>query len=365
MSKLTKAARPVILLAGSGASAAIPIATLAVAAQTMTPADQGMVALSLSVSAYVAQLTGAALIESRLAAAQHEIRLPFWLFPVAAIGAAIIVLGSSASLSRALGLLLLYPVLELTRVVCVVANQARMEAYAASTVLSAAATSLLLAHLGHRQSAWAVLAIGGFAAVLLRRSLLTRDSVQPAPARVAAPLIAETAVTGIVQPILVVAISSVLGPLAAVGFRALTSLGGLMSPALGFLRLRLLSHAASRADRIVSLSLLGVFGTAVVIAGQAPIMFTLFGDAWTYSSHLGVALLVCWRLIIAISTFPFAALRRAGRTVTVLGVRAVSSVISLVLALGGAHWGGITGAIGGLLIAEAISLGIYQWKAHR
>jgi hypothetical protein len=138
-----------------------------------------------------------------------------------------------------------------------------------------------------------------------------------------------------------------------------------MSPALSFLRLRLLSHNVSRADRIVALGLLVLFGLAVVVLGETPLLHSLFGEAWEHSSYLALFMLVTWRLVVAASTFPFAKLRRAGRTTTVLGVRIVSSALLLTFAVVGAHWYGVAGAIGGLLLAESISFLLYQWRATR
>jgi hypothetical protein len=361
-----RSARPVLLLAGSGVSAVIPIATLSIATQTMDASGQGLIALALSISAYIAQVAGALAVEGPLAAGRTGgLLLPRWLMSFALAGAVLVGLGSRDAALGVAGLLLLYPVLELTRVVCVVDNRARIEGYSAGVVLLAAAAALMSAHLGAGEVAWWVLGAGGLAAVLFRLETMAGSPTGFAPARISAPIVAETAVTGIVQPILVATISTALGPLAAVGFRALTSLGGLMSPALGFLRLRLLSHNASRADRLVALTLLGVFGLAVVVLGETPLLYALFGDAWRYSSYLILTMLVAWRLVVAASTFPFARLRRAGRTTTVLSVRVLSSALLLALAIGGAHWHGVAGAFAGLLLAESISFLMYQWRASR
>nr|WP_221381258.1 hypothetical protein [Actinoplanes polyasparticus] len=362
---ITRFARPVLLLAGSGISAIIPIATLSIATQTLGTSGQGVVALTLAVAAYAAQLTGAALIEGPLAAGEREPSLSWWLILPAAVGAALLAFGAVNMIFAATGVLLLYPVLELTRVSCVVRNQARTEARSAATIAAAAVAALLLSRTPVSGSAWAVLALGGFAAVLLRRGTLSGRPTRPAPKGIGRPIIAETAVTGSVQPLLVAVISAVLGPLAAVGFRALTSLGSLMSPALGFLRLRLLSHNAGRTDRIVALTLLVVFGVAVVVVGETPLLPALFGEAWEYSSYFVLIVLVAWRLVVAAATFPFAQLRREGRTTTVLAVRTVTSILLLVFSVAGAHWYGVTGAFTGLLLAEAISVLLYRWALAR
>jgi hypothetical protein len=363
---VSRAARPILLLAGSGVSAVIPIATLSVATHTLDASGQGLIALALSISAYLAQVTGALIVEGPLADAEgRRIALSRWLMAVAGLGAGLLAMGSGSVAAGVAGILLLYPVLELTRVVCVVSNLARVEAYAAGTVSLAAAAALLAAHFGQQGPAWWLLAAGGFGAVLLRRRITSGRPTRPAPARITAPIVTETAVAGIVQPVLVATISTALGPLAAVGFRALTSLGGLMSPALGFLRLRLLSHNASRADRVVALGLLVLFGLAVVVLGETPLLHALFGEAWEYSSRLVLFMLVAWRLVVVASTFPFATLRRAGRTTAVLGVRIASSALMLTFAVVAAHWHGVAGAIGGLLLAESISFLLYKWRATR
>jgi hypothetical protein len=124
-----------------------------------------------------------------------------------------------------------------------------------------------------------------------------------------------------------------VGPAASVTFRVISTVAGALEPILAYGRYRLLAHG-HRGELTAFVAVFVAALAAVLVAALGGLGSLIFGPAWR---DVGVAalLLAClWKGFMLLSTVPFAALRKAGKTVLVFWIRGISTVIYLVISVG-------------------------------
>lgn len=305
----------------------------------IAPLDtQGFLALALVVGVYVAQLFNAFIVEGRLATpgAEGELGLPLWVALFAAGSGALLILGPAVAPSAVLMIssIGIMTGLLMSRSIGVVNGEWKREGLAAGVLIVASLVALVLS-VARNPHCVRVLAIGAVLAVLVRyrpRRTLPRLGFPP-DVRRSSWVTAETAVVGAVQPAITSLLLVMVGPLASVTFRVISTVAGAMEPILAFGRYRLLAHGhRGELKTFVAVFLVGL--VAVLVVAFSGIASLIFGPAW---SDVGVAaiLLAClWKAVMLLSTVPFAALRKAGKTVLVFWIRGASTIVYLVVSVG-------------------------------
>ena len=347
-----------------------PAIFIAIYARIAPIETQGVLALSLVVGVYVAQLFNAFIVEGRLATpgATGEPIMPWWVVAAAVVGGALLVFGpavaaSAVLMASAIGVM---TGLLMARSIGVVSGEWRSEGLAAATLIVASVIALWMADQDNPHSV-RVLAVGALLAVLVRyrprKSLL--HSGFPPDVRRSGWVTAETAVVGAVQPAITSLVLVMVGPLAAVTFRVISTVAGALEPILAYGRYRLLAHGHRGELRsFVAVFVVGM--VVVLVAAFGGLGSLVFGPAWR---EVGVAalLLAClWKACMLVSTVPFAALRKAGRTVLVFWIRGASTVVYLVISVGFLVVVQTPAAIfAAFVVAEMITAVLYHLAAVR
>ena len=363
--RVKSAAMSGITLAGGVSLAVIPAATLSISSQVFTLAENGVIAVAITVATFVGQLTFAAVVESRLSShtTERRVTFPLWLAILSLVTAAILIVNHSNVLALCIGLPVLVASLEVGRGVSVAERLDRREIWASIAVGGGALMGVLAAF---SDALWALvpLLVGIFVATAVRcRPVSHRASRPHTSARVW--VIADIGITGIVFPLINTMILFVLGPIGAVLFTAISTVSGLLSIPINFLRLRLLKEH-SRLDVWVSVGSLIIAVIALLIFEFAGFFSLLFGTAWSLEVTLLPLVAACaWRAASLAPTLPFTALRRLGlaRQVTIL--RAGASIIAFALASIALLTLNIVWIFAALLLAELLSGLIYEVARRR
>ncbi|KUI25456.1 hypothetical protein [Mycobacterium sp. GA-2829] len=347
-----------------------PAIFIAIYARIAPIETQGFLALALAVGVYIAQLFNAFIVEGRLATpdADGELGLPTWvvLFSVAACGLLVFgpaVASSPVLLASATGVM---TGLLMTRSIGVVTGEWKEEGFAAGALIVASLIALWLAA-QHNPHCVRVLAIGAMVAVAVRyrpRKALPRLGFPP-DVRRSGWVTAETAVVGAVQPAITSLLLVLVGPAASVTFRVISTVAGALEPILAYGRYRLLAHGhRGELKAFVAVFVIGM--AAVLVAAFGGLGSLVFGPAW---QGVGVAamLLAClWKAFMLVSTVPFAALRKAGRTVLVFWIRGASTVVYLIVSVGMLLvWKNTAAIFLAFVVAELITALVYHYAAVR
>lgn len=337
----------------------------------IAPIDtQGFLALSLAVGVYVAQLFNAFIVEGRLATpdALGEPILPLWVVLFTGGSAGLLMIGPAVAPPAALmvssvgvmtGLLM-------ARSIGVVAGDWKREGLAAAALIITSLIALWMAD-QHNPHCVRVLATGALLAVLTRyrprKPLL--DAGFPPDIGKSSWVTGETAVVGAVQPAITSLVLVMVGPAASVTFRVVSTVAGALEPILAYGRYRLLAHG-HRGELAAFFAVFVAALVAVLVAAFGGLGSLIFGPAWR---DVGVAalLVACvWKVFMLLSTVPFAALRKAGKTVLVFWIRAASTVIYLVISVGLlVIWHATTAIFLAFAAAELITALIYHLAALR
>jgi hypothetical protein len=315
-----------------------PAIFIAIYARIAPIETQGFLALSLAVGVYVAQLFNAFIVEGRLATpdAEGELTLPFWvvLFTVGsgallmigpAVASSVVLMASSIGVMT--GLLM-------SRSIGVVSSDWRREGSGAAALIAASLVALWMAD-QHNPHAVRVLAIGAILAVVARyqpRKALLHIGFPP-DVRRSSWVTAETAVVGAVQPAITSVILVMVGPLASVTFRVISTVAGALEPILAYGRYRLLAHG-HRGELKTFVAVFVAALAAVLVGALGGLGSLVFGPAWRNVGVAALLLAFLWKGFTLLSTVPFAALRKAGKTVLVFWIRGVSTVTYLAISVG-------------------------------
>ncbi|TFC68482.1 hypothetical protein [Cryobacterium sp. TMT2-4] len=363
--RLRRATLSLITLLGGVSVAVIPAATVAISSRLFSRPEQGVIAVAVMVATFAGQLTFAVVLESRLSSAATDRRVvfPLWLAGLALVAAVVIALNATNPVVLCLGLPLLIAALEVGRGVSVAERLDLREIWASIAVGLGALAGVAAAFTGQD---WALIPlVAGIALATLVRCLpVTHRASRPEPA-VMSWVVADTAITGVIYPLLNVMILTLIGPGGAVLFTAIATVSGLLAIPLNFMRLRLLKEH-SRLDIVVSAGAVVAAVVVLMMLELTGVLGFIFGGVWTGSAAVLPLVLACgWRAASLATTIPFAALRRMGEVRLLTGLRAAVSVIAFVLAGIGLALNSLSAVFLGLLIAELASAVVYELARRR
>lgn len=363
--RLRRATLSLITLLGGVSLAVIPAATVAISSRLFSRPEQGVIAVAVMVATFAGQLTFAVVLESRLSSAATERRVvfPLWLAGLALVAAVVIALNATNPVVLCLGLPLLIAALEVGRGVSVAERLDLREIWASVFVGLGALAGVLAAFTGQD---WALIPlVAGIALATLVRCLpVTHRASRPEPA-VMGWVVADTAITGVIYPLLNTMILTLIGPGEAVLFTAIATVSGLLAIPLNFMRLRLLKEH-SRLDIAVSAGAVLAAVVVLVALERTGVLGFIFGGVWTSSAAILPLVLACgWRAASLATTIPFAALRRMGEVRLLTGLRAAVSVMAFALAGVGLALHSLSAVFLGLLIAELASAVVYELARRR
>lgn len=363
--RLRGAALSLITLLGGVSLAVIPAATISISSRLFTVDEQGFLAVAVLVATFAGQLTFAVVVESRLSSAATERRVvfPLWLAAISVVTAIAIAVIPPNAVVLAIGLPILIAALEVGRGVSVAERLDRREIVASIAVGSGALVGVLAGFAGQP---WALipLVVGIAIATCIRCLPVTHRASRPEPA-VMGWVIADTAITGVIYPLLNTMILAFLGSADAVLFTSIATVSGLLAIPLNFMRLRLLKEH-SGLDIVVSAASVLAAVVALLVLEFVGAFGFIFGSAWTESATLVPLLLACaWRAASLATTIPFASLRRAGAVRLLTGLRAVVSALTFGLAAVGLALENLSAVFLGLLIAELASAVVYEVARRR
>ena len=363
--RLRRATLSLITLLGGVSLAVIPAATVAISSRLFSRPEQGVIAVAVMVATFAGQLTFAVVLESRLSSAATDRRVvfPLWLAGLALVAAVVIALNAMNPVTLCLGLPLLIAALEVGRGVSVAERLDLREIWASVAVGLGALAGVAAAFTGQD---WALIPlVAGIALATLVRCLpVTHRASRPEPA-VMSWVVADTAITGVIYPLLNVMILTLIGPGGAVLFTAIATVSGLLAIPLNFMRLRLLKEH-SRLDIVVSAGAVVAAVVVLMMLELTGVLGFIFGGVWTGSAAVLPLVLACgWRAASLATTIPFAALRRMGEVRLLTGLRAAVSVMAFVLAGIGLALHSLSAVFLGLLIAELASAVVYELARRR
>lgn len=363
--RLRRATMSAITLLGGVSLAVIPAATVSISSRLFTQGEQGVIAVAVMVATFAGQLAFAVIVESRLSSAGTDRRVvfPLWLAAVSIVAGLVLIIVGPHVVALCVVLPLLIAGLEVGRGVSVAERLDHREVWASVLVGIGALLGVLAGFAGQ---SWALtpLIAGIVAATVVRCLPVQHRASRPEP-RVMGWVVADTAITGAVFPLLNAMILAFIGPSEAVLFTAIATVSGLLAIPLNFLRLRLLKEH-STLDIVVSAGAVVLAVAALVVAEAIGLLGFVFGDAWTASATLLPLLLACaWRAASLATTIPFAALRRMGEARLLTGLRAAVSALTFVLAAAGLAIGDLAAVFTGLLVAELASALLYEWARRR
>jgi hypothetical protein len=347
-----------------------PAIFVAIYARIAPIEEQGLLALSLAVGVYIAQLINAFFVEGALATpeADHDMCLPGWTALFSIIAAGLLIVGPPVKHPAVLMISItgLMSGLLVARTIGVVTDRWKQEVLASTVLIGASLAALVLSH-RHSDHCVRVLALGTGAAILLRywpRTAAGRSGIPP-DIRRSSWVTAETAVVGAVYPIITSLVLSLAGPAAAVSFRVIWSVAGALEPILAYGRYRLLAHG--HRGEIGSIAAVFAAGLlAVLLAAFSGFGELVFGPAWAGVGVMAVVFACLLKGLVLIDNVPFAALRKAGETSLVFWVRGASSVLYLVLGVWFLHaFGSVSAVFLAFIIAEVFTIVLYHLVASK
>jgi len=331
----------------------------------IAPIDtQGFLALALAIGVYVAQLFNAFIVEGRLATpdAHGELGLPLWVAVLAIVCATPLLVGPAVASSPVLMIASIGVMtgLLMSRSLGVVTGEWKREGFAAAALILASVAALWLAELDNPHSVRVLAVVSRY-----RPGKALPDMGFPPDVRRSGWVTAETAVVGAVQPAVTSVVLVMVGPVASVTFRVISTVAGALEPILAYGRYRLLAHG-HRGEILSFVAVFTVGAVAVLAAALGGFGSLVFGPAWAQVGVVALLLAFVWKCVMLISTVPFAALRKEGRTVLVFWIRGASTVIYLLISIGLlVAWQSTVVIFLAFVIAEAITAVIYHYAAVR
>lgn len=354
-----------VSLIGGVSLAAIPAATLSIAAHTFTTPQQGLVSVAITASTFISQIAFAVLIESRLSSPLTERRVTFprWLTVLTLVAAAAVAAGFSNPLVLCFALPVLLCSLEVGRGVSVAERLDQREAWAAALVGLGALGGISVAYLG-----------GGWGLVPLVAGVAAAAGVRSAPLGFRASerqpgitrwVVTDVAITGVIYPALNALILLFIGASGAVLFAAISSVSGLLAIPLNFVRLRLLK-AHSSLDIWISAGAVLLAVVAIGVLEFSGVLGFVFTGSWTIPATIGPLSIACvWRAASLATILPFASLRRRGRVKLLALLRAACAIATFLAGLAVLPLHSLTAVFGVLLIGEITQAITYEVARRR
>lgn len=359
----TRGAAAQILYSASGIGVAVyPVAVLAISARLLSESDLGLLSLALALGAFVGQLLAAGIVESRLASSvpSTSVRLPLWVC-VISIAACLAVGVAPHPAVLTVGLPITVATMVAGRSVAVANSRSTSEVLSAGAIIASSSAALLLIP-AWSEWVFAIAMTGPIAATLTRWPY--RTPRLPAPDRRALFWVTiDAATTGVTQPYLNVLLFALLGPAAAIAFRAVSTVSAGLEPIISALRLRML-RAHSRVEYMTSVALAVGAVLVALLLDQVGIIGAIMGASWVSVTALILFLALLSRVVTLITTPHFAALRRAARSGLAYALRLGSTALYVAFSTLGVVIGSVPGAFLGMVLAELVTA-LAFWLAAR
>jgi hypothetical protein len=345
-----------------------PAIFIAIYARIAPIETQGFLALALAVGVYVAQLFNAFVVEGRLATpnAVGSLGLPAWVVVIALAAAGLLAVGPAVASSPVLmaSSIGIMTGLLMSRSIGVVTGEWKREGIGAAALIASSVVALVLSAQQNPHCV-RVLALGAFLAVVVRYH--PRRSMPhmgfPPDVRRSSWVTGETAVVGAVQPAITSALLIMVGPVASVTFRVITTVAGAVEPILAYGRYRLLAHG-HRGELKAFVAVFAIGMAVVLLAAFGGLGSLVFGPAWDAVGAVAMLLGCLWKVVTLASTVPFAALRKAGDTVLVFWIRAASTIVYLAVSVGFLLvWDDISAIFLAFVVSESITAVVYHRAA--
>jgi hypothetical protein len=359
---ITESGRSLAMIGVGGIMALAPVSFQAVGARTLSLGTQGLLALALGLGAYLGQLVGAWVVEARLASppSRGGIPYPVTLLVLSVAGGAVLLVAPLATVAYAVGVPILVAGLNVGRLVSVSREDYPRELAAGVILLAGVAVAAVRSFAG--VGSVRAITLACLLAILVRFHS-TREPRKASPSA-RAGVTAETAMVGMVQPLLNALLLAVVGPSAAIAFRILSTVSAAMEPVTAYVRVRLLV-AWSRIQVLVgAAAMLALFALVMTMAWTGAFR-AILGAAWDHVPLAALVLACLWRASGFITTIPFAELRRQGRTTQVFWLRVASSLWYALVAVPVSLTGSTVLLFAALLAADLTCAAVYFAYARR
>jgi len=352
-------------LAGGVSLAVVPAATLSISAHSFQTSQQGFVSVAITASTFFSQLAFAAIVESRLGSANtaRRVTFPRWLVLLTFIaGSAIILLPSNPTVIS-LALPVLLASLEVGRGVSVAEHLDKREIWSAMLVGAGALGGISAAYLGFDWG-FVPLAMGIIGATLVRSRRVEHRASRP-ELIVAAWVLTDVAITGIIYPVLNTFILLYVGATQSVLFAAISTVSGLLAIPLNFMRTRLLkSH--SPFDIWLSMATVVVATVVIAILERTGVLGFIFKGSWTFEATVVPLAIAClWRMASLATTLPFASLRRGGHVRVLAVLRGSCAFATFVAGLAVIPLQSLAGIFVVMLCGELTQAALYEITRRR
>lgn len=359
-SGLVRLTRPLGFILVSGASSVVPIGITLMSLRVLSIDQAAILAVSLTMSGYAAQLLTAFFVESKLAEGRSLVSLPRWLSILAVLAACVWCAGLLNPLLIAVATVPLLAVLECTRCAALSVESLRSEIRVASLLTIVVVCGLIWPSIVF----WVPMPLAIALAICMRVSVIPVGALN-VPRSVWGWVLAETAVAGLTLPAVTVFVFIVLGPEDIVAFRLVLSILGLFAPILGVLRLRLLARESIGE---------AVLGAGLIVGILAVVMFAYeLGalNAWVDQDLLRefeflMLTGTLWKIVSLCSTVPFANLRRNGKVRVVFVARCACTFAYLATCcVGVLLMPNVVGLLLSLLVSEVFACAIYHLAVRK
>ena len=360
--RFVESGRSLGMIAVGGIMALAPVSFQAVAARNLDLHTQGLLALALGLGAYVGQLVGSWVVESRLATPSRDGEIPFpvTLLVASVAGGALILAAPLSTAAGVLGVPLLVAGLNVGRSVSVARQDHLRELMAGVVLLVGVVAAALRSFAG----VWSVraIALACLLAILVR--FTPTQNPRPATSSARGWVSAETALVGVVQPLLNAVLLATVGPSGAIAFRVIATVSAAMEPVTAYVRVRLLVSWSRMQVLVGAAAELALFALIMVLAGTGTLE-AILGSAWHHVPLAALVLACLWRFSGVVTTIPFAQLRRQGLTTLVFRLRTASSFWYALVTVPVALTGNTVMVFAALLAAELTSAAGYFVVALR
>ncbi|MGV9868240.1 hypothetical protein [Rhodococcus koreensis] len=350
------------LILSTGINSLVPLSVTYVATRTLVPDDAAGITVALAVTAYVAQVLGAMLVETHLLGSVRSSKpaIPAIFIVAALAGYVSCLFGTVSPWLWVLGYVPLGALGEVCRVLSILNRKVAVEAVGASLLSIVMVFSYFQPSTA---SLYYLLPTAVLALAFARCWGLVSRGVARLP-RGSVWVVSEAAATGITQPTIAIILFFFMGPEQAIAYRMISSVVNLFSPILSFVRIRLLDRD-SYGDKALGLALCIAAGATVMMFQFGDLWVLLFGAAWSGVSAMALMWASLWRGCSLLTTIPYAELRRNGRPRDVFNLRLMSTCIYLPIAIVGVLVAGTKGVFLCYLVGEAISWRIYASRSAR
>ncbi|KHK99303.1 hypothetical protein LK09_03180 [Microbacterium mangrovi] len=345
--------------------AVVPATAQAIASRAYTTGEQAHIAIALGVGVLLSGVSSAAVIEARLAdpTIAHKSYIPWWSTAAGVLSGILLLFAPVTSWAVVFAMPLAMASLQMGRLHAISDHRWRGE-LATAAVLGVGCLSAFLVGTAGVSWAFLILAAAIIAAVAIRAIGVPSHPAEHVDPRKALWVASETAIVASMPLILNSIVLGAISAEAAVGFRLILTVLGILQPVLGYMRTRLLRATSVRMVLFLStLTMLTLI--AVIVADLLGLFAVIFSTSWAYVGFVPLVLACIWKALSVPATLPFTRMRREGRVTAVFWARAASNVIYLAMGATAAHTAGtLESVFAALIVAEAATMVLFTVLAR-